>query len=127
MSLGTIQCLKGQVKYVLVYKNSDEVLSRLKSRGFRMTSLSIHDFSTLYTTLLQNLIKEKKLLDLIERAYKNEGTLYLATCINETAFFTSTDHRRYILFDLVRMYVTPYRIFITSDLVISYTDKLLVI
>ena len=32
-------------------------------------------------------------------------------------------------FGLVRMYVTPYRIFwkiFTSDLVISYTDKLLV-
>ena len=34
-----------------------------------------------------------------------------------------------IHFSLVRMYVTPYRIFLiifTSDLVISYTDKLLV-
>ena len=52
-----------------------------------MTSLSTYDFSTLYTTLPHNLIKEK-LLDLIEHAFKkifkNEGTLYLA-CNNKKA------------------------------------------
>ena len=56
------------------------------------------NFSTLYTTLPNNLIKEK-LLDLIERAFKKfyntEGKLYLA-CNNKT-FFSSTDHRRYKL------------------------------
>ena len=45
-------------------KNSGEVLHKLKSRGFRATSLSTYDFSTLYTTLPHNLIKEK-LLNLI--------------------------------------------------------------
>ena len=40
-------------------KNSGEVLSKLKCRGFRATSLSTYDFSTLYTTLPHNLIKEK--------------------------------------------------------------------
>ena len=40
-------------------KNSGEVLNKLKSRGFRATSLSTYDFSTLYTTLSHNLIKEK--------------------------------------------------------------------
>ena len=58
-----------------------------------------HDFSTLYTTLPQNLIKEK-LIDLIERAfkqfYKNEGTLYLA-CNDKKAFFTSSHHKGYKL------------------------------
>ena len=39
-------------------KNSGEVLNKLKSRGFRATSLSTYDFSTLYTTLPHNLIKE---------------------------------------------------------------------
>ena len=61
-------------------KNSGEVLSKLKCRGFRATSLSTYDFSTLYTTL-PHLIKEK-LLELIEwtfkRALKNYGSLYLA-------------------------------------------------
>ena len=52
-------------------KNSGEIhtCSKLKSRGFRATSLSTYDFSTLYNTLPHNLIKEK-LLDLIERAFK---------------------------------------------------------
>ena len=35
-------------------KNSGQVLSKLKSRGFRATSLTTYDFSTLYTTLLHN-------------------------------------------------------------------------
>ena len=69
--------MKGQEKYVLVYKNSGEVLSKLKSREFRATSLSTYDFSTLYTTLSHNLVKEK-LLCLIERTFKREETLYLA-------------------------------------------------
>ena len=82
-------------------KNSVEVLSKLKLRGFRATSLSTYDFSILYTTIPHNLIKDK-LLDLIERAfkqfYKDEGTLYLA-CNDKKAFFTSTDHKGYKLFN----------------------------
>ena len=58
-----------------------------------------HDFSTLYTPLPHNLIKEK-LLDLIEwtfkRALKNYGSLYLA-CNDRKAFFTSSDQSRYTL------------------------------
>ena len=40
-------------------KNSCEVLNKLKSRGFRASSLSTYDFSTLYTTLPHSLIKDK--------------------------------------------------------------------
>ena len=80
-------------------KNSGDVLSKLKCKGFRATSLSTYDFSTLYTTLPNNLIKEK-LLDLIEwtfkRALKNYGSLYLA-CNDRKAFFTSSDQSRYTL------------------------------
>ena len=50
-------------------KNSREVINKLKSRGFRATSLSTYDFSTLYTTLPHNLIKEK-LINLIECTFK---------------------------------------------------------
>ena len=72
-------------------KNSDEVLSKLKDIGYQATSLSTYDFSTLYTTLPHNLIKEK-LIDLIERTfYKKEGKLYIA-CNDKKAFFTSKDH-----------------------------------
>ena len=58
-------------------KNSGEVLNNLKSRGFRATSLSTYDFSTLYTTLPHNLIKEK-LINLIEWTLKREGSPYIA-------------------------------------------------
>ena len=72
-------------------KNSGKVLSKLKDIDYQATSFSIYDFSTLYTTLPHNLIKEK-LLDLIERTfYKKEGKLYLA-CNDKKAFFTSADH-----------------------------------
>ena len=109
-------------------KNYGKVLSKLKYIGYQATSLSTYDFSTLYTTLPHNLIKEK-LLDLIERTfYKTEGELYLA-CNDKKAFFTSKDHYKIIKFGLVRMYVTPYRfswtIFILG-LALSKTDKLLV-
>ena len=109
-------------------KNSGEVLSKLKDLGYQATSLSTYDFSTLYTTLPHNLIKEK-LIDLIERTfYKKEGELYLA-CNDKKAFFTSKDHYKGYHLWSCRMYVTPYRfswtIFILG-LALSYTDKLLV-
>ena len=84
---------------VLVNKNSGEVLSKLKCRGFRATSLSTYDFSTLYTTLPHNLIKKKTSgfdrVDL-QKGIKNYGTLYLA-CNDRKAFFTSSDQSRYTL------------------------------
>ena len=49
-----------------------------KSRGFLASGLSTYDFSTLYTTLLHNLIKEK-LTELIEQTFNREDTLYLAS------------------------------------------------
>ena len=72
---------------------------------------------------------KKKLLDLIERPFqkifKNEGTRYLA-CNDKKAFFTSTDHRGYKHWSCQNVsYHIFWKIF-TSDLVISYTDKLLV-
>ena len=72
-----------------------QVLNKLKSRGFRTSSLSTYDFSTLYTTLPQNLIKDK-LVDLIERIFQREGSLYVA-CNDRNAFFTSDAVRNYNL------------------------------
>ena len=68
-------------------KNSGEVLNKLKSRGFRATSLSTYDFSTLYTTLPHNLIKEK-LINLIEWTFRGEGSPCVA-CSGGRAFFAS--------------------------------------
>ena len=40
-------------------KNSCEILNKLKSTGFLASTLSTYDFSSLYTILPHNLIKEK--------------------------------------------------------------------
>ena len=68
-------------------KKSGEVLDKLKARDSNATSLPTYVFSTLYTTLPHNLIKDQ-LIDLIERTFKREGSAYLA-CIDRNAFFTS--------------------------------------
>ena len=62
------------------FKNSGEILNKLTSRGFLASSLSTYDYSTLYTTLPHNLIKEK-LTELIEQIFNREGSLYLAVCV----------------------------------------------
>ena len=82
-------------------KNSGEVISKLKLRGFRATSLSTYDFSTLYTTLSHNVIKEK-FKDLIEWSFEREGLSYL-TCNGRNAFFTSEHQNRYKLWTCQNM------------------------
>ena len=67
--------------------NSNKVLTKLKSKGFKVTILSTYNFSTLYTTLPHHLIKDK-LIDLIEHTLSREKALYLA-CNDQRAFFTS--------------------------------------
>ena len=62
-------------------KSSGNVLSKLKSRGFCVTSLSTNDFSILYTILPHNLIKEN--LDLIERAFKMKVRFILHVMIRK--------------------------------------------
>ena len=76
-------------------KHSGEILNKLKSRGILASGLSTYDFSTLYTTLLHNQIKEK-LTELIEQTFNREGSLYLA-CNDKNAFFTSEQPKRYKL------------------------------
>ena len=52
--------MKGMVKiYFCPFKTSDEIRNKFKSKDFLASILSIYDFSTLYTTLPHNLIKEK--------------------------------------------------------------------
>ena len=41
------------------FKNSGEILDKLKATDFNATCFSTYDFSTLYTTLPHNLIKNK--------------------------------------------------------------------
>ena len=82
-------------------KNSGEILNKLKSRGFLVSGLSTYYFSTLYTTLPHNLIKEK-LTELIEQTFNREGSLYLA-CNDKNAFFTSEQLKRYKLWSCQKM------------------------
>ena len=98
-----IWCLTAVKKHVIKYcekvyersgknlfwsiKNSGEILDKLKARDFNATSLSTYDFSTLYTTLSYDLIKDK-LIDLIERIFQREGSPYLE-CNDRNAYFTS--------------------------------------
>ena len=68
-----------------------------------MTSLSTYDFSTLYTTLPHNSIKDK-LIDLIERTFQREGSPYLA-CSDRNAFFLLQKTLKNIMHGRVKMYV----------------------
>ena len=101
-------------------KNSGEVLNKLKSRGFRATSLSTYDFSTLYTTLPHNLIKEK-LINLIEWTFKREGSPYIA-CNESQAFFTSEDTKRYKLWSCQN--VCEALIYLLDNIYIRFGTKL---
>ena len=77
-------------------KHSDEVLSKLKCRG---ELVHIRFFSTLYTTMQHNLIKEK-ILELIERTFKRAFKIYGSLfwpVMTERFFFTSSDQSRYTL------------------------------
>ena len=67
-------CLKHVIKYwEKVYERSCDILDKLKARDFDATSLSTYDFSTLYTTLHHDSIKDKP-IDLIERTFNREGS-----------------------------------------------------
>ena len=75
-------------------KNSTEILNKLKTKGFQVSAISTCDFSTLYTTLPHNLIRNQ-LVDLIENTFRRKEALYL-TCNEEHAFFASKEHKNMI-------------------------------
>ena len=84
--------------------NSGEVLNKLKSRGFRATSLSTYDFSTLYTTLPHNLIKEK-LIYLIEWTFKRK--IHLIWPVTKDRLSSLLETQNDINFGLVKTCVKP--------------------
>ena len=101
-------------------KNSTEVLDKLKSRGYRASSLSTYDFSTLYTTLPHNLIK-KKLINLIDTTFQSEGALYLA-CNDKYAFFTSDDQKRFNIWSCQN--VCDALVYLLDNIFIRFGTKL---
>ena len=122
MLLNTVKkSMKGSVKiFFWPIKISCEVLNKLKSRGFRASSLSTYDFSTLYTTLPHNLIKDK-LVDSIERTFQREGSLYIA-CNDRNAFFTSDAVRNYNLWYCQK--VCEALTFLLDNIYITFGSKL---
>ena len=72
-----------------------EILDKLISKGFLASTLSTYNFSTLYTSLPHNIIKEK-LKELIEQTFNREGSHYLA-CNENRAFFTFEQPKQYKL------------------------------
>ena len=102
------------------FKNSGEILDKLKARDFNATSLSTYDFSTLYTTLPHNLIKDK-LIDLIENTFQREGSPYLA-CSDRNAFFTSEKPKKYHAWSCQN--VCDALIFLLDNIFIRFGTKL---
>ena len=86
----------------------------------RATSLSTYDFSTLYTTLPHNLIKDKR-IDLIERTFQREGSPYLA-CNDRNAFFTSEKPKKYHAWSCQN--VCDALIFLLNNIFIRFGTKL---
>ena len=104
------------IKYFWSKKNSTEVLNKLKTKGFQASSISTNDFSTLYTTLPHDLIKNQ-LVDLIEKTFRREEALYLA-CNVERAFFASEEHNKYDLWSCQK--VTDALIYLLDNICIRF-------
>ena len=79
-----------------------------------------HGLSTLYTTLPHNLIKDK-LVDLIERTFQREGSIYIA-CNDRNAFFTSDAVRNYNLWSCQK--VLEALTFLLDNIYIRFGSKL---
>ena len=76
-------------------KSSSEILNKLQNKGYLASTLSTYDFSTLYTTLPHDLIKDK-LTQLIKKTFQREKRSYLA-CNAELAFFTDEQVKHYTM------------------------------
>ena len=82
--------------------------------------MSTYEFSTLFTTLPHNLIKEK-LTELIEQTFNREGSLYLA-CNDKNAFFTSEQSKRFKLWSCQKMCDGLHHLF--DNIFIRFGSKL---
>ena len=82
--------------------------------------MSTYDFSTLYTTLPYNLIKEK-LINLIEWTFKREGSPYIA-CNERQSFFNSGDIKQYTLLSCQN--VCEALIYLLDNIYIRFDTKL---
>ena len=82
--------------------------------------MSTYDFTTLYTTLPHHLIKDQ-LIDLINRTFIRENTLYLA-CNEECAFFTSDVYNNHNLWSCQK--VCDALVYLLDNIFIRFGTKL---
>ena len=108
------------INYFWSIKNSTDILNKLKTKGFQASTISTYDFSTLYTTLPHNLIRNQ-LVDLIENTFRREEVLYLA-CNEERAYFASEEHKKYDLWPCQK--VTDALIYLLHNIYIRFGSKL---
>ena len=80
-------------------KSFTEILNKLKTKGFQAFTISTYDFSTLYTALPHNLIRNQ-LVDLIENAFRREEVLYSAC--NEERAFSPPKNIKHMIYGLVK-------------------------
>ena len=82
------------INYFWCIKNSTEILDKLKTKGFQASTISTYDFSSLYTMLPHNLIRNY-VFDLIDYTLRREEVLYLA-CDEERAFSLPKNIKNYL-------------------------------
>ena len=70
------------VNYFWSFKNSSEVIEKLRLRNFPGSQVCSFDYSTLYISLQHDLIKAK-VLSLINWCFNQESNSYLCTSIKE--------------------------------------------
>ena len=81
----TLPCSFNRTYLFWSIKNSGEVLNKFEAKRQQASSISTYDFSTLYTTLPHNLIKDK-LISLIQKTFARERSEFLA-CDHRLFFF----------------------------------------
>ena len=111
---GQVKICFGQLKILVRY------LINLSREDSVRPVCQLMIFSTLYTTLPHNSIKEK-LINLIEWTFKREGSPYIA-CNERQAFFTSGDTKQYKLWSCQN--VCEAVIYLLDNIYIRFGTKL---
>ena len=103
----------------MVYKTSTEILNKLKTKGFQASTISTYDFSTLYTKLPHNLIRNQ-LVDLIENTFRREKFFIWPAMKN--VLFSLPKKLKNMIFGHVK--VTDALIYLLDNIYIRFGSKL---
>ena len=111
------------VNYFWSIKNSSEVIEKLRLRNFQGSQVSSFDFSTLYTSLPHDLIKEK-VLSLVKWCFNRESKRTSVLQIRRD--FSPTRHMTRInvglALSLVKLLLSSWKIYM-CNLVTWYINK----